>query len=142
MASITDVISANQGEYLWGVRDCLITAQNVLNSQNKRFPDYSDWHALPEQRAIVKARQQYGSVSEAHSNLFRKEGLHIIAGDNIRPGDIVIMIGDIRCERLNLHWNTHDKCELLGFVTETYEVWTWFLHGLMPVLFSSRLIVR
>ena len=137
MAKISQVLAAQQGIYRWRVRDCLITAQAVIQSQGLIPPDYSQWHQMDEPEAIRAAQKEYGSLHKFDLDkslcmviLFSKSGLKPIKKYSI--GDILLLEGKIFNKRLNTTINV-GQITRLGFIVNNYEVWTWFDFGLYPI---------
>ena len=131
MASISRVISDCQGLYEWGKRDCLLTASAVIRAQGQRPPDYKSWHAMDESQAILLAIQQYDSMIKAHSEVFLNSGLKMTHSPK-QPGDICLLEGVLKNNQLGIFMDVKAVTRL-GFVTESYEVWTWFKPGLYPL---------
>ena len=133
MARINDILSAQVGEYKWGVNDCLHTAYMIIENQGYTPPDYSHWYKFSEQEAIIRAKNKYGSLLEAHLLLFRKAGLLVYeTSSTITPGDIILLGGQLVCDQLGVSKDVKDLT-MLGFVSESYEVLTWFEVGLRPL---------
>ena len=130
MASISQVLSSQQGPYKWGVRDCLLTAQAVIQSQGLIPPDYSRFHQMEESVAIRSTQKIFGSMLNAHTMLFQHAGLKLV--HNHRVGDILLLEGNISSNSLEATINV-GQITRLGFVTNNYEIWTWFDFGLYPV---------
>lgn len=133
MAIITHVIDSQQGEYSWGRKDCLTTASQVLRARGESAPDYSSWHSMSEAKAIQLAVKKFGNLYRAHIHTFKSVGL--LKKDRNFPmtGDILILGGVVIDRSSESSWDTEKKCELLGFVVECGEVWSWFKFGLVPV---------
>lgn len=130
MAKISQILSYQQGAYKWRVRDCLLTAQAVIQSQGLVPPNYAYWHDMEESRAIRIAQRTHGSLRKAHVELFTRAGLSHT--DEHLVGNILLLEGKITNNRLN---TTIDVKQItrLGFVVDNYEVWTWFDFGLGPI---------
>jgi len=138
MASINTILESKNCEYKWTINDCLITTTDLLKEQNKRFPDYTDFHKQTEKEAILHSKQKYGSMLKAHEKLFSNCGLEIIKHEesnlilSITPGDIILFSYK---ESPYIH---------LGFVNEACEIITHELKGmnLIPENSEIRGIVR
>ena len=128
MAPITDVITRQQGFYEWGVRDCLTTVQAVCEASFRPTPDYKEWHALSELKAIARAIDRYGSLRDAHLAVFQDAGLRIFPRTNgmaFAPGDILILCDGVY-DRRDVFVAFGKNMAHLGFVAENHEVWTWY----------------
>ena len=144
MARINDVLSAQIGEYKWGERDCLKTASMIIQAQGYVPPDYSTWYQYTELQAIAQAKKTYGSMYEAHKELFQKAGLifYECIPCFMVPGDIILLHGKLESNQLGITIDTKDITRL-GFLSESYEVWSWFEMGLKPLsYFECRALIR
>ena len=131
--SINDVLSACQGPYEWGKRDCLTVAAALMEFflGKDQVSRYLAFHALPEKDAYTLALRAYGSSHEAHRAIFSgRDGVSILPGGEtaLLPGDIVIMGGIIDAH--GAKWDTARKGVLLGYVTDEYDVMHWYPYGL------------
>lgn len=134
MGTVSDILSAQQGPYQWGTRDCLTTAQALIEGQlgPGRGPDYSDWHAMSEGRAIVVAAKRYGSYGAAHVAVFGAlDGMDMLPGEApLEPGDIVWLTGEV--DAAGEQWDLERVGGVLGFVGESHEVFVFARPGLTP----------
>lgn len=143
MNNITRILSSQQGSYKWRVRDCLTTATSIISGTRSLSLDYSKWHQMEEKDAILLAQKTFGSLYEAHRSVFGEIGLYISENSVIRsPGDICLLEGDLSNLRLGISLNVKNITRL-GFVSDNYEIWTWFQSGLFPLhRYSIRGIVK
>ena len=135
MATIADAISRQQGFYEWGVRDCLTTVRAICEASFRPVPDYAEWHALTELKAIARAIGRYGSLRDAHLAVFQDAGLRIFPktrGISFVPGDILILCDGVYDKR-DVLVEFGKNMAHLGFVAENHEVWTWYDHSLGTV---------
>jgi len=127
---ITQVLSSQQGSYEWGKRDCLITTEEICFAQGI-VVNYFSWHFYSEREAIMIARKEYGSMFQAHMEILGEAGMEFF--DEIQtPGNICLLEGRIESSQLGIKMN-RKNLTMLGFVTESYEVWSWFKAGLFPL---------
>ena len=143
MIGVVGALSAQQGRYQWGVRDCLTTARAVVEAQSGRVIDYSYWHRMSEADAWRQARRRWGSIRLAHAAVFTVAGLDELPRrrwreDNFRAGDLVVLGGTVRMGHEKRDASRgHDS---LGFVTPACEVWHWRSSGLAAI--TSELVIH
>ena len=128
MATVTEAISRCQGFYEWGTRDCLKTVEAVCEATFRPVPDYAEWHAVSELKAIAKAIDRYGSLRDAHLAIFQDAGLRIFPRTNgmlFHPGDILILTDGVY-DRRDIFVPFGKEMAHLGFVADNHEVWTWY----------------
>jgi len=148
----TRILSEQQGRYQWGERDCLSTAALLVrDATGKRLP-IKGWQRTSEARAVVKAVQQYGSVEAGHAAVLEKVGyipllaeheafkqaiknygkgedtLARLRAPEIQPGDILTIATPVVFDEGPA--DVDHGVATLGFVADTYEVYTWAPNGL------------
>ena len=135
MSSANAVLSAEQGAYQWGTRDCLTTLNAMIEYQlgEGRGIDMHVWHGMSEPRAMAKAKKAYGSLADAHIAILQKlPGIKVLDGKahEAQPGDIVQLEGRLATEGSG--WDTQAGA-ILGFVADTHEIFHWTPARLAPL---------
>ncbi len=134
MGAVSDILSGQQGPYRWGARDCLTTARALVDGLLGRDSglDYSEWHALPEARAMAAATRRFGSLGEGHATVFGAlDGVDVLDGETpSMPGDIVWLEGTVSVNRES--WDTAARGSLIGFVGDSRQIFHWTPVGLLP----------
>ena len=128
---VVDIITEEQGRYEWGVRDCLTTAARIVEARTGRPPAIKSWRSAREATAIRRALRAHGSTAAAHTAVLGGLGFRRMGrGADLEPGDILTLEPPVMFME-GPAWPLND-CHLLGFVAETYEVYTWTTRGLRP----------
>ena len=142
MAAVGEVLAAQSGPYRWGVRDCLTTAADLVERLTGTRPDCSAWHVLTEPRAIIGAKLRHGSVGAAYAaELAELPGVdELPGGSSLLPGDIVWLEG--RIEVAGQVWDTGERCSLIGFVAEYYDILQWMPWGLARITGDGHRVER
>ena len=154
MKTVSEILSAQQGPYKWGQRDCLTTAKAIMAEYlgPESVPEeYDRWQAVSEAEALAKAKLEFGGVASAHEKfLSGVQGIEIITlregevltGTHRQPGDIVGLIGKI--EVYSGNWNTEEKGDIIGFVGDCHNIFVWSTIGLLEASgdFSISVIFR
>ena len=134
MSRFTDIISDQQGRYQWGVRDCLTTASAFVEESSGKPLNLNAWRLQTEARAVAKAKRIYaGAVETGHRNVLKQYGYRPLGSETpIRPGDILSLAAPVEFPEGIAH--VDHGVATLGFVADTYEIYTWSQHGLRPCL--------
>ena len=148
MAAVSAILSACQGRYEWGTRDCLTTAQAVIGGLlgADAVPDVSEFHSVSMARATALMRRRYGGYFEAHmAVLSTVPGLEIMRTERsgvLRPGDMVWLEGEISAGGERFELDAYGG--MMGFVDETCAVLVFCSHGLAPAegAFSRVMVAR
>ena len=132
---ISALLNSQQGEYLWGTRDCLMTCKVIMEGYlgEGQGLDYTRWHSIPEEYAIAIAKKEFGGSGGYHHFMFEDhDGVDVLPGhDSLERGDVVSLDGTI--ESLGAVWDTKKKGDLIGFVGDSHEVFNWTQFGLAPI---------
>ena len=134
--TVTEVLESQQGEFLWGTRDCCTTTVALCEELLGRellelrwsMVDFHD-HAT-EAKAIRKAEVIYGSVGLAYTAfLGQVEGVEEkMARRRVVPGDIVWLEGDVFLSAGAVPVaNDHST---IGFNGDDGQLWVWTARGL------------
>ena len=138
--TVTEALTAEQGRYEWGVRDCLTTAVAVLHALGRSAPDYQEWRDCgSELRATCRALIRHGNIAQAHRAVFESAGLRWHTPDFVHGpdvGDVLVVIGSVR-DKTGTVYEIEYPMAHLAFVSESYEAWSWRGHALAPVEFCS-----
>ena len=148
MSAVSDILSAQQGAYEWRTRDCLTTTRALIEGlagrrhAHRYGREIGTWHRLPEARAIASIREEFGGVGSAHAAGFGRHpawfGVDVLPGDTPRqPGDIVQLAGAVIV--MGNNWDTDKLGDLIGFVTNSCEIWHWAASGLAPASGDYRI---
>ena len=131
MIPVCEIITAEQGPYEWGVRDCLTTAV-ALVTRATDVPQYRNWiaglHQKSEKRAWGRAVKRGGPFKWHLENL---QG-HGRVVEEFGSGSLVFFQSLVRT-RNGCALEAKRGQELMGFVDDGFDVWHWTPHGLSPV---------
>ena len=134
MASVSDTLTAEQGAYKWGVRDCLTTARALAESASQEAGEryrtgLARYHDMPEADAWMAALRA-GGPAALHCQGLGDAAIEVY---ETQPGDLVFFHSAVTTR--NGCWlDAGAGRELLGFVDESYEILHWTPHGLSAVI--------
>ena len=130
MAPVSAILSAEQGPYEWGRRDCLTTARALIAGLCGECVDLTAWHGLTEARAMACAVREHGSIAAARATTIASLERVWVAAPPLEPGDIVELEGWVEVGA-----GRRESCggELMGFVGDECAIWHWTPTGLLPV---------
>ena len=135
MATLSDILTAEQGTYECGVRDCLTTALAVANymAPNPPLKKYAKriaaYHKLPENEAWIKAVKAGGPLQLHVAGL----GNRATVVDSPLPGDLVFYESYLMTSN-SCSFKAKRGHELIAFVDSGYAILHWTPTGLSPVI--------
>ena len=135
MSAVSETLSAHNGPYEWGVRDCVTTANaltDALLGRDSRI-DTAPWHTMGHDRAVAKALHRHATLGAAYEAGFCASGaLRSLRanGTPLVPGDIVVLAGEVTAG--GVRWDVERLGGVLGFVGDSHEVYVFARAGLAP----------
>ena len=137
---VLNILSQNNTNFRWDEgKTCLKLASKLYD----RDIDPKEYGDMSEARAVVKSRQEFGSVGNAYAQAFINADIEVedYTGQEIRPGDITIVTGHLKME--GLEHDCYKKGEALGFYAENGLYYTVTPYGLKPMQgYSILKVVR
>jgi len=135
MASVNEILEAQQGRYCWGKRDCFTTSRALIEyalakRSNMRYPK---WALSKESEARRYAEHVKGGVHKVYRDVLMKvKGVQCFTKKtDLKPGDIVCLSGR---PTVGPHvWDTKVRGCILGFVDESITILAWTPAGLAAV---------
>lgn len=132
MASVNQILTAEQGVYHWPDRNCITTAMALYealctNPEPFFFRACAQYFTLSEEVAWRELMKLGGPLIH-HEAIFGDGACRV---GEIAPGDIVFFQGPIRIG--NHAFASKPGREAMGFVDEGYAILHWTPDGLRPV---------
>ena len=133
--SASAVLSAQQGRYEWGVRDCLATALALVDAL---APNEAASETAAEYHALTEAEAWKRVVSEGGPLTVYESVLQAPRVDVFEPGDLVFVRSRIDTA-LGASRPAGAGKELVAFCDDSFALWHWTEAGLSEVVNRPRI---